>query len=186
MQVFCFQRDNSVSPQLGTLGSFFEIAIFLLFQCLAWGPSPRSICKQDWLTLILFIGHYWTLITVLWDISSWALIFFSIIFLKLFELCFRGTWKKLSGFNIIFPSSPPLSCIKAPNSFKSGMYGESLLPFCLYWPSKVPDFPATCGSSDLHVDKLYPEREVRHSGFLGRIESKEKGTKGSKMLGIDE
>lgn len=41
---------SSVSPQLGTLGSFFEIVIFLLSQCLAWGPSPRSICKQDWLT----------------------------------------------------------------------------------------------------------------------------------------
>lgn len=49
---------NPVTPKLGILGSYFEMAIFLLSQCLAWGLTPFEVVH--WTVLNLdncIVGH---------------------------------------------------------------------------------------------------------------------------------
>lgn len=45
--VFLPTSGNSVTPHLGILGSYIELAIFVLSQWLTWGPAPCSVCEQD-------------------------------------------------------------------------------------------------------------------------------------------
>lgn len=89
----------------GYLGSYFKMAMCMLFQCFAWVLIPCSICELDWRPLKLFFGQYWTLRTVLWALEFKI---FHIIFLKLFELYFRAIWVKLSGLVSFFLAS---SCL---------------------------------------------------------------------------
>lgn len=173
---------NPVTPKLGILGSYFEMAIFMLSQCLARGLTPFEVVHWTGLNLDnCTVGHCFL------GFKIFHIIFKS--FLNYASGLFGQSYQDSAIFFQLFLSlaSKHQTAQRASWKWEVWRIPSHFLPIphCSSPASKSARF-SCCLQLLSPADELYPEGEVRHSRFLGRNESNGKGTKGSQMLNIDE